>query len=184
MSAHNVPIDRTAGDRVTSSIIVRRLAIAAVAMAAIPLLAGCWQGQGASTTMQASMNSGNGTQANVGAIRIENATVVRGEDGTASLIMSVFNQGVEPDTLTSVTINGAPATVAPTPILPGTFQAFGYGVEGQPPTNVALVTGLDVATSSYVPVTLVFQTAGQLDISVLTVPPVGYYEGLLPVATP
>lgn len=132
--------------------------------------------------MQASMNSGNGTQATLGAMRVENATVVRGDDGTGSLIMSVFNQGAEPDTLTSVTVNGIPASVAPTAIAPGTFQAFGYGVEGQPSTNIALVTGLDVEASSYVPVTLIFERAGQLDISVLTVPPVGYYEGLLPVA--
>ncbi|MBU6310975.1 MAG: hypothetical protein KGN38_00430 [Actinomycetales bacterium] len=165
----------------SSSRILRRLAIGVVAIAAVPALAGCWQGQGASTTMQATMNSGNGTQAMLGAMRIENATVVRGDDGTASLIMSVFNQGAEPDTLTSVTINGAPASIAPTAIVPGTFQAFGYGVEGQPPTNVALVTGLDVEASSYVPVTLTFERAGLLDISVLTVPPVGYYEGLLPV---
>ena len=40
--------------------------------------------------------------------------------------------------------------------------------------------GLDAEPSSYVPVTLTFQRAGQLNISVLTVPPVGYYEGLLP----
>jgi len=179
-----MPDNRIAGDRVNLSIVLRRLAVAAIAIAAVPALAGCWQGKGASTTMQASMNSGNGTQATVGDMRIENATVVRGDDGTASLIMSVFNQGMEADTLTSVTVNGIVATIAPTPIAPGTFEAFGYGVEGQPPTKVALVTGLDVASSSYVPVTLVFQTAGQLDISVLTVPPVGYYEGLLPVAAP
>lgn len=166
----------------TSSRILRRLSIAVVAIAAVPAVAGCWQGQGASTTMQATMNSGNGTQAMLGAMRIENATVVRGDDGTASLIMSIFNQGAEADTLTSVTINGAPASIAPTAIAPGTFQAFGYGVEGQPPTNVAVVTGLDVAASSYVPVQLTFERAGLLNISVLTVPPIGYYEGLLPAA--
>ena len=165
----------------TTSRIQRRLAIAAAAMLALPVLAGCWQGQGATTTMQATMNSGNGTQATLGSMRVENATVVRGDDGSASLIMSVFNQGAEPDTLTSATVNGAPTSIGAIEIAPGTFQAFGYGVEGQPPTNVALVTGLDVEVSSYVPVTLTFERAGRLDISVLTVPPAGIYEGLLPV---
>ncbi|NBT37691.1 MAG: hypothetical protein EBT21_06210, partial [Actinobacteria bacterium] len=52
----------------------RRIALVATVLVAAPLLAGCWQGLGASTTMQNSMNSGNGTQEIVGSLRIENAT--------------------------------------------------------------------------------------------------------------
>ena len=163
-----------------------RLAVIGIAAAAlVPALAGCWQGSEATTTWQASQNSGNGVEARIGDLSVQNATVVRGDDGRASLIMSVFNLGPDPDALTGATVNGIPAALPGTPegsiVLPGDFQSYGYGVEGQPPANFLLLEGLDAGPSTYVPVTLTFERAGQLDISVLTVPPVGYYEGLLPL---
>ncbi|MGI9196201.1 MAG: hypothetical protein ACR2KE_01945 [Candidatus Nanopelagicales bacterium] len=164
--------------------VLRNSAIGITAVALIPLLAGCWQGPAATTTVQATQNSGDGTQAQVGSIKVENATVVRGDDGRASLIMSLFNVGSEPDMLTGVTLNGNAVTLPgpdATALLPGSARSFGYGMEGQPPVNILLTQGLDVPASSYVPVTLTFERAGQLDISVLTVPPVGEYEGLLPL---
>ncbi|MDP4974744.1 MAG: hypothetical protein NWQ10_03795, partial [Candidatus Nanopelagicales bacterium] len=63
----------------------RRVALAAVVVALAPMLTGCWQGFDASTTMQNSMNSGNGTQEILGSLRIENATIVRNDAGRASL---------------------------------------------------------------------------------------------------
>ena len=56
--------------------LARNVALVATVVAVSPLLAGCWQGFGASTTMQNSMNSGNGTQEIVGSLRVENATIV------------------------------------------------------------------------------------------------------------
>lgn len=164
--------------------VLRNSAIGITAIALVPLLSGCWQGPDASTNVQATQNSGDGTQAQIGNIKVENATVVRGDDGRASLIMSVFNVGAEADMLTGATVNGVPVTLPGpegTALVPGGVQSFGYGTEGQPPTNVLLTEGLDVPASSYVPVTLTFERSGQLDISVLTVPPVGEYEGLLPL---
>ena len=164
-----------------------RLAVVVLAaVAVVPTLAGCWQGQAASTTWQASQNSGNGVEATVGSLSVQNATVVKGDDGRASLIFSVFNLGQEPDALIGATIGGIAATLPETPgttaVAPGGTQAFGYGIEGQPPANLLIVDGLEAAPSGYVPVTLTFERAGQLSMSVLTVPPVGYYEGLLPPA--
>ena len=46
--------------------LARNVALVATVVAISPMLAGCWQGFGASTTMQNSMNSGNGTQEIVG----------------------------------------------------------------------------------------------------------------------
>ena len=166
--------------------VLRNSAVGITAVALVPILAGCWQGPAATTNVQATQNSGNGTQAQVGNIKVENATVVRGDDGRASLIMSVFNVGAEPDALTGATVGGLPATLPASPdvavLVPGGARTFGYGAEGQPPANLLIVEGLQVEQSGYVPVTLTFERAGQLDISVLTVPPVGYYEGLLPLA--
>jgi len=159
----------------------RITAVATLSLATAGLVTGCWNGPDAQTTQQVTMNSGNGTQATVGPLRIENATVVLGEDGTASLIMSVFNNGTSPDNLAGATVNGIPAALPEAAeILPGGFRAYGYGVEGNPPVDFLAVEGLDVAQSSYVPVTLAFVNAGTVEMSVITVPPAGIYAGLLP----
>ncbi|MCX8527143.1 MAG: hypothetical protein ORN20_03285, partial [Candidatus Nanopelagicales bacterium] len=60
----------------------RAAAIAAFVALSSALLSGCWNGPGSTTMMQASMNSGNGVQATVGAIKVQNATLVAGPDGT------------------------------------------------------------------------------------------------------
>jgi hypothetical protein len=110
----------------------RRIALVATVLVAAPLLTGCWQGLGASSTMQNSMNSGNGTQEIVGSLRIENATVVRNEAGRASLVMAVFNQGDAADTLAGVSVDGQVLPAPPVTIEPGSFATFGYGAEGAP----------------------------------------------------
>ncbi len=172
MTRHHRPFARHAS---------RTVAVAALCVATASLVAGCWNGSNAQTTQQASMNSGNGTQATLGPLRIENATVVVGEDGKASLIMSVFNNGDSVDNLAGATVNGLPAAIPEqAELLPGGFQSYGYGVEGNPPVDFLAVEGLDVPSSSYVPVTLSFVNAGAVEMSVLTVPPVGIYAGLLP----
>ena len=164
----------------------RLVIVGFAALALVPSLAGCWQGPEATTTWQASQNSGNGVEASLGMLSVQNATIVKGDDGRASLIVSVFNLGKEPDSLTGATVGGIAVTLPTTPdgtiVVPGGVQSFGYGLEGQPPTNFLIVEGLEAQPSGYVPVTLTFERAGQLNISVLTVPPVGYYEGLLPPA--
>lgn len=157
------------------------LAAALLLPAAMVTLTGCFNGQGATTTTQASMNSGNGVQARQGDIRIENATVVMGPEGTqtATLLVRVINDGVETDALTYATINGQPAEIlvptaegdAATTLEPGASVSFGWD------SDLRIDAGsLDVPVSSYVPVELGFQNAGLASLSVLTVPQAGYYE--------
>lgn len=160
----------------------RRLALAAIVIAAAPMLAGCWQGFGASTTMQNSMNSGNGTQEILGSLRIENATVVRDDAGRASLVMAVFNQGDAPDTLTSATVDGQQVVVAPVTVEPGSFATFGYGAEGGPIENPLIVEALPTPAGSYSTVALTFSTNGMTDFTSLVVPDVGYYAGYVPAS--
>ena len=62
----------------------RAAAIIATVALSSAALTGCWNGPGSTTMMQATMNSGNGVQATVGNIQIENATLVAGPEGTTT----------------------------------------------------------------------------------------------------
>ena len=160
--------------------LARNLALVTTVVAVSPMLAGCWQGFGASTTMQNSMNSGNGTQEIVGSLRVENATIVRNEAGRASLVMAVFNQGDAPDTLAAVSVDGQPVNAAPVVIEPGSFATFGYGAEGAPAENLLLIEGFPTPAGSYSTVSLAFATNGITEFTSLVVPDVGYYAGYVP----
>lgn len=151
----------------------------------MPALAGCFNGPRATTTVQATQDSNNGTQAKIGGLRVENATLVSGPEGTttATLIMSLFNDGREPDTLVGVQINGKPATIDGAAASAGSVElprgaaiTFGYQ------NSQSWVNSYDIteAESAYVPVRMTFQRAGILDFTALTVPPVGIYEGIAP----
>lgn len=160
--------------------LARNIALVATVVAVSPMLAGCWQGFGASTTMQNSMNSGNGTQEIVGSLRVENATIVRNEAGRASLVMAVFNQGDAPDTLAAVSVDGQPVNAAPVAIEPGSFVTFGYGAEGAPAENLLLIEGFPTPAGSYSTVSLAFTANGVTEFTSLVVPDVGYYAGYVP----
>lgn len=161
------------------------LLAAATALALAPVLSGCFNGPAATTSMQATMNSGDGTQATIGSIRIDNATLVSGPDGSAAgtLIMSLFNDGNEPDVLVGASINGQPAVISGAALgdggvelAPGAALNFGY----QTSDSWLNAYDLEVAPSSYVAVELQFQRSGIAKLSVLTVPAVGFYEGIAP----
>lgn len=160
-------------------------ALVALLLVGSPALAGCFNGPRATTTVQATMNTGNGVEATQGAIQIENATIVVGPEGANSgtLIMRVVNAGAEPDALTYVTINGVPAQIND-PAVPGETrvdigpgQSVPFGYEAARWINTY---DLQVEPSSWVPVELGFEKAGLITFNALTVPPVGYYEGIAP----
>lgn len=166
----------------------RRLAVLIVAAATLPLLAGCFNGPRATTSVQATQPTGNGANAMVGDLRVENATLVRGDSGTTgTLIMTIVNVAGPDDALEFVEIGGQQATLSDgstsltgVAIPAGQSVAFGYGQEGSPPSLWANTYSLDAAASGYVDVTLLFRDAGSVSLEVLTVPPVGYYEGIAP----
>jgi len=153
-------------------------AVAALVVLAVPALSGCFSGMAATTNMQATMNSGDGTKAAVGPLNIDAAVLVMADGApNATLTTRVSNTGPEPDTLLGVTVNGAPAYLTPGAgaIAPGGAVSFGFESD-------AWINAYDlvVPTSSYVPVTLTFEKAGPVDMSVLTVPSAGYYAGITP----
>jgi copper(I)-binding protein len=135
--------------------------------------------------MQVTQNTGNGVRATVGAMLIDNATLVRGPAGSGSgtLLMAISNRGKEEDQLVSVTIGGAEATMEPAgPVAVPTNGIVRFGFNADHWVNTY---SLDAPISGYVPVQLTFAKAGVLSISVLTVEPTGYYAGITPnPATP
>lgn len=160
-------------------------AVAALVVLTVPALTGCWNGQGATTTTQATMNSGNGVETRQGTIDIENATVVLGPEGskTATLLVRLVNVGPEADALTYITINGEKVSISEPGVAadsgadigPGESVSFGYES-----TKWINAYQFEAPASSYVPVELGFQNAGLATLSVLTVPPAGYYAGIAP----
>ena len=178
------------GARYPPSVTTRRLTVA-LATLAVPVLAlsltGCFNGPNATTQMQATMNSGQGVAARVGDILVNNATLVLGPEGSksATLIMSISDQGSAGDRLTGVDIAGIPADITD-----GTAKVDGVDVVAQAtrPIGYALAGtsywvnsyGFDKQVSTWVPVRLYFATAGFVDISVLVVPASGIYEGIAP----
>lgn len=142
-------------------------------------LAGCFNGPGATTTMQSGQATGNGVQAQAGLVRIENATLVTGPEGSSSatLMMRIVNQGPESDRLLAATIGGVRATITgeSVDLPPGTSIPFAY--ESDLYVNSY---EFDAPPSAFVDVTLIFEKAGDATMQVLTVPPMSFYEGIAP----
>jgi len=129
--------------------------------------------------MQAEQSTGNGVQAQAGLLRVENATLVTGPEGSrsATLMMRIINQGTEPDRLLAASIDGVRASITGevVELLPGTSISFAY--------NSDLWVNsyeFDAEPSAFVDVTLVFEKSGDTTMQVLTVPPMSFYEGVAP----
>ncbi len=155
------------------------VAVATLIVLASPVLTGCFSGKGATTNMQATMNSGNGVAAKAGEVHIDNATLVLGPENSqsATLTTRIVNTGAVPDRLVFATVNGVPADITDggTDLDPGASISFGFHSD-----KWINAYDFDAAPSVYVPVQLGFAEAGLVSISVLTVPPVGYYAGIAP----
>ena len=135
---------------------------------------------GAQTNLQNSQLTGNGVQAQVGNVRAENLTLVTGPEGSASatLVTRIINGDPEPDALLGVQIDGVPAYVTGDVVDLAPAESVGFGFDAD-----LWINAYDFAAdmSTYVPVALQFERAGIVEVEVLVVPPVGYYEGIEPV---
>ena len=157
-------------------------------VAVSPLLGGCFQGQGATTSVQSSMNSGDGVQVQVGNLKAQGLNLVLDPTtpGTATLVGRFTNVGTEPEFLRAVSIGGKTmltGDVAVTSglgqVLPG--QSIGFGFESDESISVR---NLDAAVSTYVPIAISFEVNGTVETSVLTVPATGIYAGITPSFPP
>jgi hypothetical protein len=171
----------------TRTPILKATVTVALAAVAALTLSGCFNGFQATTNIQNTMSTGNGVQAQVGAVRIENATLVRGEGSAVTLIMTIVNVGTEADALGAVSIAGQQAVVSdgtapigPVEVAPGAAVPFGYGQQGAPASRWVNAYTVEIPASGFVPVQVFMERAGLAELEVLTVPPVGYYEGIAP----
>jgi hypothetical protein len=152
--------------------------LAAALLALSPVLVACYNGPQAATTVQATQPTGNGVQVIAGDINVDNATVVFGPEGTntATLLTRMYNSGQEQDTILGVTINGLPATITgDTSIAPNASVPFGYPADAQRINVVG-----DIPLSNFVPVQILFDRAGLIEMDVLTVLPTGFYADVTP----
>ncbi len=157
-------------------------------VAVSPLLGGCFQGLGATTTAQATMNSGDGVQVQVGNLKAQGLTLVLDPStpGAATLVGRFTNVGTETEFLRGVTIGGktmmngdVAVTNGLAQVLPG--QSLGFGFDSDQSISVK---GLEAAVSTYVPITISFEVNGTVEASVLTVPATGIYAGITPSFPP
>jgi len=144
-------------------------------------LTGCFNGQQATTNVQATQVSGDGVSGEVGAMKVNNATLVLGptDSKSATLIMTISNVGTADDSLVSVSVAGTRSNLVPSAeilVKPNSSASFGY-VGAAYSANAA---GFETSASTYVTVTLTFKTAGTLTLSVLTVTADGIYAGITP----
>jgi copper(I)-binding protein len=149
----------------------RRWAVATVAAVALVPLAGCAAGVRAETSRERPTIDGIGSA--VGTLSIRNAYVGGPAENGASapVLLSVFNNGTEPDRLVGISspVAGSSSVPADTTLAPGGQQLF-Y-TAGRTPRLTGLTSA--VKPGQIVPVVLSFEKAGELRMSlpVSAVPP-------------
>ena len=156
-----------------------RLLLGAGALALLmPAIAGCEAGNGAPTLMFHAASAG--AQTVVNGIRITNVFVLGAPSGaslpagsSASLFLSLFNDGATADTLVSATAGGASSvTVDGAPVaLPSEIPV---NLTGPQPSAVLNNLSAPLASGGYIPVTLQFKNAGPVTLQV-PVEPQSYY---------
>jgi copper(I)-binding protein len=156
-----------------------RLLLGAGALALLaPAIAGCEAGNGA-PTLEFHAASG-GSQTVVNGIRITNVFVLGAPSGStlpagssASLFMSLFNDGATPDALQSASAQGAASVTLDggTVALPSETPV---NLTGPQPSAVLTNLSAPLASGGYVKVTLQFKNAGPVTLSV-PVEPQSYY---------
>jgi copper(I)-binding protein len=156
-----------------------RLLLGAGALALlVPAIAGCEAGNGAPTLQFHAASAG--TQTIVNGIRITNVFVLGAPSGStlpagssASLFMSLFNDGANADTLVSASADGASSvTLDGAPVALPSETAV--NLTGPQPSAVLNNLSKPLASGGYIPVTLQFKNAGPVTLQV-PVEPQSYY---------
>jgi copper(I)-binding protein len=172
--------------RSRSGALSRRAMIVAVA-ALIPILAGCEAGNGAPTLRWHQPSDGAGTE--FGDISIRNVFVLGAPLGeslatgqSTGLFFALVNNNDHSDTLLQVSAPGTAASVS----LPGGSVPIApdQAVLLTGPQPTAVLNGLTrtVTGGSFIPVTMTFQNAGTVTLSVPVMPRAQYFATFSPPA--
>lgn len=156
-----------------------RAAVLAVCLACVLPAAGCYQGFEGTVNTQGA--TGNGTDFEVGDLKVLDATLVadEGDTGVASLSVTIANSGEVDETLESVTAQlGGAGVVSGTLDIPA-GQSLRIGAPGDP---TVVFTGMQARAGQWETLTFAFSTSGSASKSVKVVSPVGFYADFAPVA--
>jgi hypothetical protein len=147
----------------------RKSFVAALLTLCAVSLSSCGAGFDAST-MQ-TQPAGPGVYSKIGAIDVQNAVIVRSTENTATLIVTFINTGEEPEKLLSFTVSGpTPQSIVNDFSDQLEIPAKGFVAVGSPGQPRIDLIGYAPAESSYVKVSFLFEKAGELRLSLLTVP--------------
>ncbi len=115
--------------------------------------------------------AGPGVYSEIGALDVQNAVIVRGAENSATLIVTFINSGEETDKLTSVSVSGpTPQSIVASYEGDLEIPAGGFIAVGSPGQPTIDLVGFAPAESAYVKVSFLFEKAGELRLSLLTVP--------------
>lgn len=156
------------------------------ALAAGLALTGCGSGDEAIT--QRGFDVTDGTSTDAGDVRLRNLQLVAADEegGTAALIGAIANAGQQEDVLTAVTLQGTtePAVLTPTPVEIPAGGAVFLGVANGPTVTLSDSEPPQLVPGAFVPVSLTFESAGDVTVELLVQAPVGEYATVTPAPLP
>lgn len=149
-------------------------------------LAGCGSGDEAIT--QRGFDVTDGTSTDAGDLRLRNLQLVAAHEtgGPAALIGAIANAGPQEDALTAVTLQGAtePAVLTPTPVeIPAGDAVFLVAQDG-PTVTLPDSEPPQLVPGAFVPVSLTFESAGDVTVELLVQAPIGEYATVTPAPLP
>lgn len=139
------------------------------ALAALLVITGCATGFDAATQQQDP--TGNGRYITTGDLQVQNLVIVQDQD-RAALLMKIFNDSDQADKLISLAV--ANRSVLSEVEIPAN-NVVAFGSSNQPAHQFVNSS----KPGMYVPVRLEFERAGIFETTVLVVPPIEQYVGIL-----
>jgi len=154
---------------------LRRGAVAALIIATAPILSACSAGSGAAT-LQVKPNSAATTVGST--LKLNGITVVTATNGTnqANVVVNIANNSQSAETLTSVSVDGTPATLSGTATIP----AQGSLLLSGPNQPTAQVADLAETPGQNATVNFTFANAGSASVQALVNAGAGQYAAYAP----
>jgi hypothetical protein len=144
----------------------KKSSIALIASALALTLTGCGAGPNAETRLIKRVTDGNEVilKENGANISVSNLLLVALEDGSAVVIGTFLNYSDENDSLVGLSVNGIPAVVTGETVLK---QDQPLRFEGDSATTKGVFNAVGAEPGVNVPLTLIFEKAGEVTTSVI-----------------
>ena len=148
-------------------------------LAATPLvLTSCADGKNAPTSQIRQVT--DGVEGNSGQLAIRDLLVVSQSDGSAVIVGTIVNDGATPDYLTGISVNGIAAQLSQTKFELAQNQPVIFA--GPSANATGVVPGLNAVAGQRYPVTVTFQNASPVTLSLLAVAQSGFYADVTATA--